>query len=476
MGNSLPRTRLRAFLGASLCAALIAPAAAGADTKTTQFEEPLVTAAQDLHRQDGWSSFGSNGNTTCPGPTAYDHNVVKRPGAPADPYGNAPAEFGSQFMQISSAYTDGAFASQTYSKQLEDNAGEPGATTNGMSGGVLQPRFIGEFDFFRAQDQTNSFFVVSPDRGDGARMSRVEIDDSAGGIDVTFTEYDTTQADGDEFQDHTVATGLSPLVPHKLKIDMTFVPGVNNDVVSVSVDGLAPVTGNSWEDYFRENEPGVTTRTVDSLLFRTASQTPTCTPALIGKGFLVDNVRLQSFGGANGAQGPQGTQGNPGGQGPQGNPGGQGSPGADGADGADGAKGDAGSQGSAGANGQTGPAGPQGLPGAGAAQAPSETDNPVSIASGTLRASRSGVVRVPISCPADAGLCEGTVQLTSGRTSLGSKRFVLRGGRSSRLSVKLTKSAQRRLKARSLKRARVSVFSRDLQGDATETVRTLSIR
>jgi hypothetical protein len=42
--------------------------------------------------------------------------------------------------------------------------------------------------------------------------------------------------------------------------------------------------------------------------------------------------------------------------------------------------------------------------------------------------------------------------------------------------VKLSRGALRRVKAGRVKRARVSAFSRDLDGDATETVRTLSIR
>jgi hypothetical protein len=53
---------------------------------------------------------------------------------------------------------------------------------------------------------------------------------------------------------------------------------------------------------------------------------------------------------------------------------------------------------------------------------------------------------------------------------------MLRGGRSTRVAVKLSRRALSRLKARRLKSARVSVFSRDLEGDATEAVRILAIR
>ena len=48
-------------------------------------------------------------------------------------------------------------------------------------------------------------------------------------------------------------------------------------------------TGTSWEDYFRFCE-GNPTRTVDSVLFRTAGDPA---PATLGKGFLID--RFSTF-------------------------------------------------------------------------------------------------------------------------------------------------------------------------------------
>ena len=83
---------------------------------------------------------------------------------------------------------------------------------------------------------------------------------------------------------------------------------------------------------------------------------------------------------------------------------------------------------------------------------------------------------MPITCPTSPGLCEGLVVLSSGRTVLGSARFIVRGGRSTEIRVRLSRSALKRVRARTVRQARVSVFSRDLQGDATESARTLSIR
>ena len=65
---------------------------------------------------------------------------------------------------------------------------------------------------------------------------------------------------------------------------MKFREGPRNDEVKVFVDGTLEITGTSWEDYFRYCE-GNPTRTVDSVLFRTAGVPA---PATLGKGFLID--------------------------------------------------------------------------------------------------------------------------------------------------------------------------------------------
>jgi hypothetical protein len=422
------RGRASALAGASLCAALITPAAAGADSKTVLFEQPIYTAPATVHDQDGWSSFG-----------AFDHEVERRPD-----YTAAPPAFGQQFLRISNAVTSGSFGDQTFSKALDEEAGETDAVSDGLSGGVRQPKFVAEYSVFMTPgtpDGTN--FTASPDRGDGARMSWVNVEQNAGGPDVTFSAPD----DDGTFPAATtpVQTNLDPAVPHTIRIEMDFVDGEANDVVRVFVDGTLRHTGKSWEQYYREAETNPT-RPVDSLLFRTGG---TAVPASSGLGFLVDNLRLQTFGGPNGPQGPQGPAGD---------------------DGDDGAQGPQGTQGA------PGPRGQQGLPGPRTPDAPAETDSAVSIAGSGLRASRRRIVRVRVSCPEGAGLCEGRVRLRTGRLTLGTKSFVLREGRSSRLSVKLSRRAFRRVKARSIRRTRVTVFSRDLDGDAAESGRTLRIR
>ena len=69
---------------------------------------------------------------------------------------------------------------------------------------------------------------------------------------------------------------------------MDFYDGIANDVVRVYVNGALRHVGTSWEDYFRDCESNPT-RTVDSILFRTAGA---AAPATAGNGFLIDNLSL----------------------------------------------------------------------------------------------------------------------------------------------------------------------------------------
>ncbi|MFN8423789.1 MAG: hypothetical protein U0470_10570 [Anaerolineae bacterium] len=142
-------------------------------------------------------------------------------------------------------------------------------------------------------EQPGLSVVASPDRGDGARMSWVQMTDTPTGIDVNFyyqAALDPTCSTGDGFAFTNVATGLDRTVPHTIKVRMRFVDGPANDVVAVYVDGVLGHTGTSWEDYFRDCE-GNPSRTVDSVLFRTGR---TAAPATAGQGFLIDNLTLTS--------------------------------------------------------------------------------------------------------------------------------------------------------------------------------------
>ena len=154
-----------------------------------------------------------------------------------------------------------------------------------------------------AAAQEGLHVVASPDRGDGARMSWVEMADCSttvpadvdecqqanDGLEVNFYEYDQDAApvgDDARFVFHNVATGLSRSTAHSIRLRMFFFEGPDNDLVQVCVDGTTCVTGGSWEDYFRDEE-GNPTRPVDSLLFRTGGD---ANPATAGNGFFIDDV------------------------------------------------------------------------------------------------------------------------------------------------------------------------------------------
>lgn len=242
-------------------------------------------SAGTINAQDGWSSLGAAGS----GCAIYDHAVVVNAGAPAS--------FGAKSLRMSNAVTSGCFGDQTFSKSLVDEAGESTAGNGGLSGGVRQTTFDAQWDFASTvpgAEQPGLSVVASPDRGDGARMSWVQMTDTPTGIDVNFYDYqaalDPLCLTGDGFAFTNVATGLDRTVPHTIKVRMRFVDGPANDVVAVYVDGVLRHTGTSWEDYFRDCE-GNPSRTVDSVLFRTGG---TAAPATAGKGFLIDNLTLTS--------------------------------------------------------------------------------------------------------------------------------------------------------------------------------------
>ena len=262
----------RRHIGAALLLALtlvavISVGAARADTTTITFESPTY-ATGSVDGQDGWSSTGN-----------YDQEIV--------------AGGGGQSLRISNAVTSGAFGDQTFSKSLADEAGEAGAENGGMSGGTRQSSFEAEWSFASTvpgAEQPGLSVVASPDRGDGARMSWVQMADTPTGLEVNFYDYQAAPGNLDDFVLTTVATGLNRAVPHTINVTMFFVEGPANDVVKVCVDGTTCHTGTSWEDYFRDEE-GNPTRTVDSLLFRVGG---TAAPATDGNGFLVDNLTLSS--------------------------------------------------------------------------------------------------------------------------------------------------------------------------------------
>lgn len=282
---NLVRKMLVVLSAFALSLAMVVPASAET-APTIDFESYSLGT---INGQDGWSSLGAAGS----GCAIYDHEVDSSFGTTG---------FDNQSLRISNAVTSGCFGDQTFSKSLTDEAGETSAQNGGLSGGTRQPSFTAEFDLASvlATLQPGMSFSVSPDRGDGARMSYLRFEDQADGIHVFFDDYQDLSPFGGSVgdpagcgaEDNFFETDIATLTrtPHTLKFVIDFADGPRNDVVKIYIDGNLEITGTSWEDYFRYCE-GNPTRTVDSLIFRTGG---TAVPANAGNGFLVDNLNLAS--------------------------------------------------------------------------------------------------------------------------------------------------------------------------------------
>lgn len=282
------RNKLLAATAASglligMVGAVTAPSVS-ADSSVIDFETSFVAGSPNS--QEGWVSTG-----------AFDHKIVDNVGAPSS--------FGTKSLRVSNAVTSGSFGDQTFSKALANAAGESTAADGGVSGGSRQAHFSAQWQFTSTlpTEQTGLAVVASPDRGDGARMGWVQMADTSTGLEVRFNDYRDEHVVGsssnlaqgcaanDDFFQTTIASGLARDQVHTVKISLDFLEGPRNDVVRVWVDGALAHVGTSWEDYFRYCEETDTSRTVDSILFRTAG---TAAPATLGNGFLIDNLELSS--------------------------------------------------------------------------------------------------------------------------------------------------------------------------------------
>lgn len=253
---------------------LLVPQLAFADSLSVNFEDPPYTVGS-INGQDSWSATGP-----------YDQGVV-----------SSPVISGAQSLRLSNAVTSGSFGDQTFSKSLVNEAGEADSTSAGMSGGIRQNHFEAQFDFASTQlaEQPGLFVSVSPDRGDGSRMSYLGFEDTAGGIDVLFYDVQGENAGFQvaNFVPTTVATGLSRAVTHSAKFVIDYVNGPSNDVVKIYIDGVLVHTGTTWENYYRfdtEASAEQTPRTTDDLLFRAGG----VAASTAGNGFLFDNLTLSS--------------------------------------------------------------------------------------------------------------------------------------------------------------------------------------
>src|SRR6478672_5026069 len=258
--------RVRAALTAVTVTALLGAAGAGiVQASTTTGGDFESFTYGPINGQQGWQKTGP-----------YDVNIV-------NPTDFEVSDMGSHALQMSNAVVSGSFGDQTFSAPLADEAGEASAVSDGKSGGNRQRVFTGTFSLrtTKQTEQQGLYASISPDRGDGARMSYLRLEDHGDGVHVFFDDYSHALND---FRETDVAT-LSRSTKHTLGLTMVFVDGIANDVVRVAVDGHVVHTGTSWEDYYRDVE-GNPTRPVDSLLFREGGLASDARPGQEGQGFL----------------------------------------------------------------------------------------------------------------------------------------------------------------------------------------------
>lgn len=228
--------------------------------------EPSTFSVGNINGQDGWKKTGP-----------YDAAVVA-----------SPVIANLQSLRISNAVTSGAFGDQTFAPELASGAGETGVN-----------HFEAEFKIATTQatQQPGLALSVSPDDGNGSRMSYLSFADEASGVRVTF--YDVTNAGptvGTVTSWNPTDLGLlDRSTSHTIKFVMDFVAGPANDIVKIYIDGSLVKTGTSWEDYFRYDSEqtgnGNNLFPVDTLIFRAAGP---AVPANLNNGFLFDNVSLSS--------------------------------------------------------------------------------------------------------------------------------------------------------------------------------------
>jgi hypothetical protein len=228
---------------------------------------------------------------------AVDEGVVLNATNP-----DAPASFETKSFRMSNQVVTGCF-NDAFTPQTTDEAGESTAQSSPQSGGTRQPYYETQFTFasFTGALQPGLNVQVSPDRGDGSRMSFVRMRHTATDLELEFVDVqgvDPPQATPCLGCANFVTTQLGtfdPKVPHTVRLTMQLVDGPGNDIVKVFVDGNLVHTGGSWEDYYKldtESSPtpaDQVSRTVDSLLIR-ASGNPQVDTA--GKGFLFDGISV----------------------------------------------------------------------------------------------------------------------------------------------------------------------------------------
>ena len=186
-------------------------------------------------------------------------------------------------------------ASRTQSRAEASATRHAPGLANAAGESTSMKLFKSSFQIGTTQDalQTGLHVSVSPDSGDGGRMTYVRFEDQADGVHVFFDDVTNPGPVGTEstFNERDIAT-LDRTSAHTIAFSVLFIPGPHNDRVTVSVDGVR-TTGTTSEDYYRYDpeQPAHVIPLVSKMLFRVSGEAH---PANQGNGFLVDGLSLSS--------------------------------------------------------------------------------------------------------------------------------------------------------------------------------------
>src|ERR1700687_1508234 len=183
---------------------------ANADSRTIAFEPGQGYHLGSIQDQPGVTPPPAGwGGQTPPGipiNPLIDQAVVNSAGRPTS--------FGAQSWRISNYYTSGTFGDMPFSPSLTNEAGETQAQNGGFSGGTRQNHFDAQWSFTSADPtnpvETDSYVSISPDRGDGARMSYIRLEDHPRGIEVHFAGYVDKAPYGQYGSPASAAQGCGP--------------------------------------------------------------------------------------------------------------------------------------------------------------------------------------------------------------------------------------------------------------------------
>ena len=189
---------------------------------------------------------------------------------------------------------DSEFDFQTYSTPV----------TLASAAGETLPNTVydAQFQFIpktQKSEQPGLYLTVSPDGYEGSRMSWVSLRDESDGVHVSFS--DSPEIDG-EFKDYVDVAVLNRTQPLTIRFWIKLIPGLDNDVVKLFIDGADIGQGlgvcfTTWENYYpvAEEQAGFPNfgepPDLRALQFRSSVQAPDQDALRPSGGYLFDNVK-----------------------------------------------------------------------------------------------------------------------------------------------------------------------------------------